>query len=252
MSGHSKWSTIKHKKGANDKARAKVFTKLIREIVTAAKQGGSDSDINPRLRLAIQKAKQQNLPNDPLNRAIKRGAGELDGDDYEEGMYEGYGPNGVGLLVEVLTDNKNRTAADIRHIFTKYGNALGSPGSVSYNFERVGQFIFPVSLGSEDDFMEHVLESGAEDLISSDPEVHEVICAIEDYETVGKYFEEKELEASESDLIMQPKLKIDLSGEDVLKMLKLLDKLEDNDDVQNVYSSFEASDEEMEKALEAM
>ncbi|MCJ8347508.1 YebC/PmpR family DNA-binding transcriptional regulator [bacterium] len=252
MSGHSKWSTIKHKKGANDKARAKVFTKLIREIVTAAKQGGSDSDINPRLRLAIQKAKQQNLPNDPLNRAIKRGAGELEGADYEEGMYEGYGPNGVGVLVEVLTDNRNRTAADIRHIFTKYGNALGSPGSVSYNFERIGQFIFPTNLGTEDEFMDHVLESGADDLITEDSEVFEVVCAQEDYETVGKYFETQELEASESGLIMSPKLKVDLAGDDVIKMLKLLDKLEDNDDVQNVYSSFEAKDEEMEKALEAM
>lgn len=252
MSGHSKWSTIKHKKGANDKARAKVFTKLIREIVTAAKHGGSDTDINPRLRLAIQKAKQQNLPNDPLNRAIKRGAGELEGDDYEEGMYEGYGPSGVGVLVEVLTDNRNRTAADIRHIFNKYGNALGSPGSVAYNFERVGQLIFPVALGSEDEFMEHVLESGAEDLITSDSEIYEVVCAVEDYEEVSKYFESKELEAEESGLIMAPKLKVELSGEDVTKMLKLLDKLEDNDDVQNVYSSFEANDQEMEKALEAL
>jgi len=252
MAGHNKWSSIKHRKGAQDKARSKVFTKLIRELVTAARMGGSDPDMNPRLRTAIQKSKAANMPNDTLHKAIKRGAGELDGDDYEEGLYEGYGPNGVGILVEVLTDNKNRTAADIRHIFTKQGGSLGSPGSVAYNFERVGQLIFNRDQGDEDSFMEHVLEAGADDMITEDEQTFEVVCSPDAFNDVQEYFEKAELTPVEADVVYRPNVKVSLSGDDVLKMMKILNALEDNDDVQNVFSSFDASDEEMEAAMERL
>ena len=252
MAGHNKWSSIKHRKGAQDKARSKVFTKIIRELVVAAKMGGSDPEMNPRLRTAIQKAKSSNMPNDTLNKAIKRGAGELDGADYVEGTYEGYGPNGVGIIVEVLTDNKNRTAADVRHIFSKHGGALGSPGSVAYNFERIGQLVFSNKLGSEDDFMEHVLESGADDLISEGTESYEVVCQPENFQSVQDYFIGREIETLEAGVVYKAKVKVSLQGDDVLTMLKILTALEDNDDVQEVFSSFEATDQDMELAMDKL
>ena len=252
MAGHNKWSSIKHRKGAQDKARSKVFTKIIRELVVASKMGGSDPEMNPRLRTAIQKAKSSNMPNDTLNKAIKRGAGELDGAEYVEGTYEGYGPNGVGIIVEVLTDNKNRTAADVRHIFSKHGGSLGSPGSVSYNFERIGQFLFARELGSEDDFMEHVLESGADDLLLGDEESYEVVCQPENFQLVQDYFIQKDVDAVEAGVVYKAKLKVNLEGDDVTKMIKMLSALEDNDDVQEVFSSFEASQADMEAAMDKL
>ncbi len=252
MAGHNKWSSIKHRKGAADKARSKVFTKIIRELVVASKMGGSDPEMNPRLRTAIQKAKSSNMPNDTLNKAIKRGAGELEGAEYTEGTYEGYGPNGVGIIVEVLTDNKNRTAADVRHIFSKHGGSLGSPGSVAYNFERIGQFLFARDLGSEDDFMEHVLESGADDLLLEDGESYEVVCQPENFQLVQDYFMQKEVDALEAGVVYKPKLKVNLEGDDVTKMIKMLSALEDNDDVQEVFSSFEASQDDMEAAMDKL
>jgi YebC/PmpR family DNA-binding regulatory protein len=253
MSGHSKWSTIKHKKGAKDAARAKVFTKVQRELVVAAKQGGSDAEMNPRLRMAMQKAKGVNMPNDTMMRAIKRGAGELDGADYVEGNYEGYAPCGVGVLVEVLTDNKNRTAADIRHIFNKLGGSLGAPGSVSYNFDRVGQLVFERGDQTEDDFMEHVLESGAEDLITEDDEVFEVICEPENFETVKEYFDGQNIESQDAGVILKAKTPSKVEGADnVVKVLKMINMLEDNDDVQNVYSTLEASNEDIEAAMDKL
>lgn len=252
MAGHNKWSSIKHRKGAQDKARSKVFTKIIRELVVAAKMGGSDPEMNPRLRTAIQKAKSSNMPNDTLNKAIKRGAGELEGAEYVEGTYEGYGPNGVGIIVEVLTDNKNRTAADVRHIFSKHGGALGSPGSVAYNFERIGQLVFSRDLGSEDDFMEHVLESGADDLILEDVDSYEVVCQPENFQVVQDYFMGQEIETIEAGVVHKAKVKVNLQGDDVLTMLKILTALEDNDDVQEVFSSFEASNHDLELAMDKL
>ena len=249
MSGHSKWSTIKHKKGAKDKARSKVFTKLIRELTTAARNGEPDPAMNPRLRLAIQKSKSANMPNDTIEKAIKRGSGAADGDDFTEGIYEGYGPGGVGVIVEILTDNKNRTASDIRHIFSKHGGSLGSPGSVSYNFSRVGQFIFARSKGSEDEFMDHVLEAGADDLLLEDEASFEVVCAPDAFHEVSEYFRTKQISSEEADLILKPNVKVALDGQELLTMLKLLDALEDNDDVQKVFSSFDATDADMERAL---
>lgn len=252
MSGHSKWSTIKHRKGAKDAARSRVFTRVQRELVVAAKSGGSDPEANARLRLAIQKAKSVNMPNDTLIRAIKRGAGEIEGDSYEEITYEGYATAGVGVLVEVLTDNRNRTAADVRHIFSKHGGSMGAPGSVSYNFERCGQLIFPRAEFTEDQFMEFVLESGAEDLILDDEESYEVICVSDSYVTVCEYFNEKKIEPEESGVILRPKVKSMVAGGDVLKVLKILNALEELDDVQNVFSTFETSDEDMSAALEQL
>jgi len=249
MSGHSKWSTIKHKKGAKDKARSKVFTKLIRELTTAARNGEPDPNMNPRLRLAIQKAKAANMPNDTIDKAVKRGSGSADGDDFTEGIYEGYGPGGVGVIVEILTDNKNRTASDIRHIFSKNGGSLGSPGSVSYNFTRVGQLIFSRGKGSEDEFMEHVLEAGADDLILEDENNFEVVCAPDSFHEVSEYFRTREIEPEESDLVLKPNTRVTLQGSELSTLLKLLDALEDNDDVQKVFSSFDASDSDMEQAL---
>ncbi|MBT3785653.1 YebC/PmpR family DNA-binding transcriptional regulator [bacterium] len=249
MSGHSKWSTIKHKKGAKDKARSKVFTKLIRELTTAARNGEPDPGMNPRLRLAIQKSKAANMPNDTIDKAVKRGSGSSDGDDFSEGTYEGYGPGGVGVIVEILTDNKNRTASDVRYIFSKHGGSLGSPGSVSYNFERTGQLIFSRDQGSEEEFMDHVLEAGADDLLLEDENVYEVICSPESFHSVLEYFQSKEMEAEESDVVMRPKTRITLQAADLSGLLKMLNALEENDDVQNVYSSFDASDNDMEKVL---
>jgi YebC/PmpR family DNA-binding regulatory protein len=252
MSGHSKWSTIKHKKGAKDKARSKVFTKLIRELTVAAKSGDPDPEMNPRLRLAIQRSKASNMPTDTIQKAVKRGAGDQDGADYVEGVYEGYGPGGVGLLVLVLTDNKNRTASDVRHIFSRYGGALGSPGSVAYNFNRVGQLMFSRDLGSEDDFMEHVLESGAEDLVLEDEEFFEVVCEAEQFHQVQGYFQSKNISPQEADLVYKPKTRVDLTGGDLVKMFKMLGALEDNDDVQNVFSSFDASEDDINEAMESL
>jgi YebC/PmpR family DNA-binding regulatory protein len=252
MSGHSKWSTIRHKKGAKDAAKAKVFTRVQRELFVAAKSGGSDAETNSALRLAIQKAKSVNMPQDTMIRAIKRGAGEIEGETYEEGTYEGYAPCGVGVLVDVMTNNKNRTAADIRHIFSKMGGSLGAPGSVSYNFDRVGQLIFSRGDYSEDDFMEHVLESGAEDLITDDESIFEVVCAPEAYPQVKEYFDNQGIESDESGVVMLPKNKTNVQGEDVYKVMKMIVALEDNDDVQEVFSTIDASDEDMQAAMEKL
>lgn len=250
MAGHSKWANIKHRKGAADARRAKVFTKLIRELVSAARMGGGDADANPRLRLAIQKARSANMPKDTVDKAVKRGSGGGNEDNFEEGIYEGYGANGAGFMVEVLTDNKVRTAADVRRWFTKFGNGLGSPGSVGYNFDRVGQILVSRELMAEDALMEHVLESGAEDLLTDDEEQFEVLCAPENFNDVRDYFETNSIEVVESGVIMRPKTRVQVSGDDLVKMLKLVNALEDNDDVQNVYHNFDADENELQEAME--
>ncbi|MBW7877301.1 MAG: YebC/PmpR family DNA-binding transcriptional regulator [Candidatus Cloacimonetes bacterium] len=250
MAGHSKWKQIKHKKGANDSKRAKIFTKLIRELVTATRQGGADPSMNSRLRLAIQKAKDANMPGDTLDKAIKRGSGDGEEENYEEMVYEGYGPGGAGLIVEVLTDNKNRTAADIRHIFSKYGGAMGAPGSVSYNFERVGQLFFAKSAYQEEFLMELVMDSGADDMRVEDEEYYEVNCAPEMFHSVREFFDEKQVNIEESGIVRRPKTKSRLTGDDLVKMFKLLNMMEDNDDVQEVYHNFDGDELEIQKIME--
>ena len=245
MSGHSKWSTIKHKKGAADAKRGKIFTKLIKELTVAARMGGGDADGNPRLRAAVAAAKAQNMPKDNIERAIKKGTGELEGVSYEEVTLEGYGPNGVAVLVESLTDNRNRTVAEVRHSFAKYGRSLGEAGSVAWMFDQKGLIIVNVGEAEEDHLMEVALEAGAED-VRAEEEQFEVITALEDFETVRQAIEEKDIPIEMAEVTMLPQTAISLDRDHAIKMLKLMDVLEDNDDVQNVYANFDISDEIME------
>ncbi|AHC15205.1 YebC/PmpR family DNA-binding transcriptional regulator [Salinispira pacifica] len=238
MSGHSKWSTIKHKKGAADAKRGKLFTKLIKEISVAAKMGGGDIDTNPRLRTAVLKARSANMPKDNIERAIKKGLGELGGTEYFENVYEGYGPGGVAVMVETLTDNKNRTAADVRSIFSKAGGNLGENGCVSYMFNRKGVITFSPENHDEETIFEKALELGAEDM-SSDSESIEIITAAEDYETILESLKEEGFTPDSSELTMIADANISLDEDGTRKVLKLLDTLDDNDDVQNVSSNLE-------------
>ncbi len=238
MSGHSKWATIKRKKGALDAARGQVFTKIIKEISIAAKMGGSDPEGNPRLKAAILKAKAANMPKDNIERAIKKGAGELEGAEYFEIIYEAYGPNGVGVIIETLTDNKNRTAADIRYILNKYGGSLGTTGSVSYLFKRKGVIEFDAEKYSEDQILDVALEAGAEDVRTEDG-IITVTTEPEDFEKVFNAISDKKLEQESAEVTLLPENWIKLEGEALQKAMNLIEKLEENDDVQNVYHNLE-------------
>ncbi len=242
MAGHSKWANIQHRKGAQDKKRGKLFTKLIREITVAAKMGGSDLDANPRLRLAVDKAKGQSMPKDNIERAIKRGAGETDGAEYMEIRYEGYGPGGTAVMVDCLTDNRNRTVAEVRHAFTKFGGNLGADGSVNYLFNKVGQVLFPAGV-NEDTIMEAAIEAGAEDVIVEDDGSIEVLTEPGDFEQVRDGLVGAGLEAETAQITMRASTSASLEVKEASSMIKLLEVLEDLDDVQEVYSNADISED---------
>ncbi len=246
MSGHSKWSTIKRKKGATDAKRGKIFTKLIKEITVAARFGGGDADANPRLRTAINAAKSENMPKDNIERGIKKGTGELEGTTYEEVVYEGYGPGGAAVLVESLTDNKNRAVADIRHVFSKSGGSLGEGGCVAWMFQKKGLLVLEKNGVDEETLMEVALDAGAED-IRDEESTFEVITALEDYEGVKKALDEKALPYTLSEITMLPASTVKLEGKEAEQMLRLMDGLEDSDDVQQVYSNFDISDQTLQE-----
>ncbi|WP_337865418.1 YebC/PmpR family DNA-binding transcriptional regulator [Ignavibacterium sp.] len=236
MSGHSKWATIKRKKAALDAKKGKIFTKLIKEITIAARQGGGDPAGNPRLRLAIDNAKSENMPAENIERAIKKATGELEGVTYHELTYEGYGPAGVAMLVEVATDNKNRTVAEVRHIFSKQGGSLGETGSVAWMFERKGVITVPKQNKSEDDILAIVLDAGADDL-QTEEEFYEITTSVENFEVVRKALQENNLKVDNASLQWIAKNTLEVKGEDAEKVMKLIEALEDCDDVQNVYSN---------------
>lgn len=242
MAGHSKWANIQHRKGKQDAKRGKLFTKLIREITVSAKLGGGDPDANPRLRAAIETAKSQSLPKDTMERAIARGAGGGEGDNVEEIRYEGYGPGGVAVLVDTMTDNKNRTVAEVRHAFSKFGGNLGTDGSVSYMFNKVGQLSFPPET-DEDNLMEAALEGGAEDVVTNDDGSYEVITDPGDFVDVKEALESAGHEAENAEVTMRPDNNTALDAKSAETMIKLLDVLEDLDDVQKVYSNADISDD---------
>jgi len=241
MAGHSQFKNIMHRKGKQDAVRSKLFSKLAREITVAAKTGMPDPDMNPRLRLAVLAARAENMPKDNIQRAINKAAG-ADGANYEAVRYEGYGPGGSAVIVEALTDNRNRTASAIRSYFTKNGGALGETGSVSFMFDRVGQIVFPASAGDPDAVVEAAIEAGADD-VSSSEESHVVTCRFEDLGEVAKALEEKLGEPDSVKAVWQPQTTTALDEEKAAVMMKLVETLEDDDDVQNVYSNFEISDE---------
>lgn len=236
MAGHSKWANIKHKKAAQDAKRGKIFTRLIKEITVAARMGGGDPDSNPRLRLAVDKAYDQNMPKDNVERAIKRGSGALDGVDYEEIRYEGYGIAGAAVMVDCMTDNRIRTVADVRHAFTKFGGNLGTDGSVSFLFKHCGQLIFAPGT-DEDKLMEAALDAGAEDVISNDDGSIEVNTAPYEFINVKDALEKSGFKAELAEVTMKPGNEAVLTGDEAVKMQKLLDALENLDDVQNVYTT---------------
>lgn len=245
MSGHSKWSTIKRKKGATDAKRGKIFTKLIKEITVAARFGGGDPDANPRLRTAVANAKTENMPKDNIERAIKKGTGELEGVSYEEVCYEGYGPGGAAVLVESVTDNKNRTVADVRHIFSKAGGNLGEAGCVGWMFEKKGYFVFEKDAVDEETLMEIALEAGADDVRDEDT-TFEVVTSPGDFDSVRQTFDEKALKYVVSEITMVPQSTVKLEGKEAEQMIRLMESLEDSDDVQKVYSNFDISDQTLE------
>ena len=247
MAGHSKWANIKHRKGAQDAKRGKIFTKLIKEVTVAARIGGADLESNARLRLAVDKAKQANMPKENIERGIKKGTGDLDGVTYEEGVFEGYGPGGVAVIVEFMTDNRTRTVADVRHAFNKYGGSLGVSGSVAFMFDRKGQIVF----SAENDFetiFEVALEAGAEDVKEEDGMI-EVITDPAEFEAVQSELEKHELKYESAEVTMIPQNLSPVEGKQAESLMKMIDILEDNDDVQNVYANFDISDEEMERIM---
>jgi len=245
MSGHSKWATIKHKKGALDAKRGKIFTRLIKEIAMAAKSGG-DPDKNPRLRTAIQAAKAENMPADNIKRAIQRGTGELPGATYEEFQLEGYGPGGVAVLVELSTDNRNRTVSEIRHVFGKHGGNLGEAGSVAWMFHKKGSIIVPKAAAKEDDLMNVVLESGGEDL-RDDGESWEIITDPHGYDAVLEAVKKGNYAVTTSEVAMLPQNYIKLEGPQATQMIRLVEALEEHDDVQHVYSNFDVDLKQLEE-----
>ncbi len=246
MSGHSKWSSIKHKKGAADAKRGRIFTKIIREISVAARAGGGDPDGNPRLRTAIATAKAENMPKDNIERAIKKGTGELEGTHYEESVLEGYGPNGVAILVDLMTDNKNRTMAELRHAFTKYNGNIGSTGCVAWMFDKKGLISFDKEKVDEDKLMEVALDAGADD-INDEGSYLEIITDPKDFETVKEALDKNSLEYVFAKIAMIPQNTIKLNEKEAEQVLKLMETLEDSDDVQNVYANFDIPDDIMEK-----
>ena len=245
MAGHSKWANIKHRKAAVDAKRGKVFTKLIRELTVAAKHGGGDPEANPRLRTAISAAKGQNMPNDTIDRAIKRGTGEIGGDEFHEISYEGYGPGGSAVLVQALTDNRNRTVADIRRIFMKHGGNLGESGCVAWMFNMKGRIAFEKDKVSEDEVFEIALEAGADDVITEDSEVV-VITPPEVFESVKTAIEEAGLGYESAEVTMIPQNSVKIEGKEAEHMIRLMEALEESDDVQNVYSNFDVPEEVIE------
>ena len=246
MSGHSKWSTIKRKKGANDAKRGKIFTKLIKEITIAARMGGGDPDGNPRLRTAVIAAKSENMPKDNIARAIKKGTGDLDGAVYEEILYEGYGPGGVAVLVETMTDNKNRTVADVRHFFAKSGGNLGESGCVAWMFDKKGSIMVDREGVDEEELMDLATEAGAEDVIE-DETTFQILTEPDDFSEVVENLEKSGVKCLEASITMIPKNTVEVDAEKTARsLMKLLDNLEDNDDVQKVHANFDISDELME------
>jgi YebC/PmpR family DNA-binding regulatory protein len=242
VAGHSKWANIQHRKKAQDAKRGKLFTRLIKEIVVAAKAGGSDLDANASLRTAVDKAKSQSVPKDAIERAVKRGAGELDGSDYEEIRYEGYGPAGVAVIVDCLSDNRNRTVAEVRHAFTKAGGNLGQSGSVAYMFNNVGVLLYSPE-HDEDSVMEAALDAGAEDIIVADDGSIEVLTTAEDYVAVKQAMTDAGVEPEDSELTMRASNNAELDLDDAQKVLRLVDLLESSDDVQDVYYNAEIPEE---------
>ena len=246
MSGHSKWHSIKHKKAAIDAKRGKIFTKLIKEIMVAARMGGGDPSANARLRTAIEIAKSNNMPSTNIMRAVKKGAGELDGAAYEESTYEGYGPGGAAVMVEVLTDNKNRTTADVRHAFSRFGGNLGEGGCVSWMFDKKGLIQIDKTKIDEEKLFDIALEAGAED-INSEDDYYEVVCEPNLFSDVKKALEDSGVEIENAEVSMIPQNTVKLEGKEAKSLLKLIEVLEDNDDVQNVYSNFDIPDEVMQE-----
>ncbi len=244
MAGHSKWANIKHRKSRQDAQKAKLFTKISKEIIVAAKQGGGDPEANPRLKTVIQKARAANIPMDNINRTIQKATGELAGVNYEEIVYEGYGPGGAAVMLDIMTDNRNRTAGEIRHLFSKYGGNLGESGCVAWMFEKKGF----IALDKEDLDKDHdeilmtALDAGAEDM-KEDEESFEITCAPEDFEAVKAAITEAGLNPSVAEVTMVPQSTVELTGDDAVKMLKLMEALEEHDDVQNVYANFDIDDE---------
>ncbi|SEM99252.1 YebC/PmpR family DNA-binding transcriptional regulator [Palleronia pelagia] len=245
MAGHSKWANIQHRKGRQDAARSKLFSKLAKEITVAAKMGDPDPDKNPRLRLAVKEAKSSSVPKDVIDRAIKKSQGG-DAENYEEIRYEGYGPNGVAIIVEAMTDNRNRTASTVRSTFSKNGGNLGETGSVSFMFDRKGQVIYPADAGDADDVMMAAIEAGAEDVESSE-DGHVIWCADTDLNEVSTKLEEQLGESETTKLVWRPQTTTEMDLDGMHKLMKLMDALDDDDDVQNVTANFEASDEVMEQ-----
>lgn len=250
MSGHSKWATIKHKKAATDARRGRVFTRIIREITIAARTGGGDPDKNPRLRTAISTAKNENMPNDNIERAILRGTGQLEGEQYEEVMFEGYGPGGVGMLVQVVTTNRNRVVSEIRHLMAKNGGNLGESGSVSWQFQRKGQIVVPKEAAGEDRLLNLVLEAGAEDL-RDDGSTWEVITPPEAFEAVRDALTAAGIQPASAEISMIPQNYIKLTGQQAQQMLRLVEALEEHDDVQHVYANFDIDESEIQEAVAA-
>jgi YebC/PmpR family DNA-binding regulatory protein len=247
MSGHSKWHSIKHKKAAADSKRGRIFTRLIREMTAAARMGGGDPDANPRLRLAIATAKAANMPAENIKRAVMRGTGELPGVSYEDVNYEGYGPGGVAIFIHVLTDNKNRTVAEIRHILSKNGGNLGESGCVGWMFDRKGYFVVPKSDVDEEKLLEIALGSGAEDM-RDDGENYEVLSAPEDFDAVRAALESENIPTTAAEISMLPQNYVKLEGKSAQTMIKLMDALEEHEDIQNVWANFDIDDAEFEQA----
>lgn len=247
MSGHSKWATTKHKKAAADSKRGKIFTKIIREITVAAKIGGGDPEGNPRLRTAILKAKENNMPADNIKKAVQKGTGELPGVSYEEMTYEGYGPGGVAIIIQLLSDNKNRTVSEIRHLLSKNGGNMGETGSVAWMFQKKGFLSIEKQKADEEKLMSVALDAGAEDIRSDDPTLFEVITAPADFEKVKKAMTDAGLAPSYAEVTFLPQTYIRLDGKEAEQMLRLMEALEDHDDVQNVYANFDIPDEVMAK-----
>ena len=246
MAGHSKFKNIMHRKGAQDAKRARLFTKIAREITVATKSGMPDPDMNPRLRAAIAAAKQANMPNERIERAIKSGSGEGDAESYDEMRYEGYGPGGVAVIIGALTDNRNRTAAEIRSAFTKHGGTMGETNSVSFMFDRVGQIVYPASAGDADTMFEVAAEAGAEN-VESNEESHEITTPVEDFAAVRDALAEKLGDPERATLAWVPQNTIPVNEDQAATLLKLLDVLDDNDDVQTVSANFDIADEVMER-----
>jgi len=250
MSGHSKWSTIKRKKGAIDAKRGKIFTRLIKEITVAARSGGGDPEGNPRLRSAIATAKAENMPKDNISRAIKKGTGEIAGEVYDEILYEGYGPGGVAVLVECLTDNRNRTVADVRHYFAKNNGNLGESGCVAYMFDKKGLILVDKTTIEEEKLMDAALEAGAEDVVEEESEF-QILTAPEDFDEVRDALEAEGIDLLEASVSMIPQNTIEVTDEKIARaLMKLMDSLEDHDDVQNVYANFDIDNDLMEQLSE--